>query len=101
MRRRTRPVGAQAMAKADSDESAGMDRAELKRHLRFARDEPVQVAFAIGGDGRVILELHRRKQGRALEKKLKDDAPDSKNHRWGTVLVDPEDPKMVRFTVNK
>jgi hypothetical protein len=83
------------------DESAGMDRAEIKRHLRFAREEPIPVAFALGGDGKAVLQFDRRKPGRALERQLKEEAPDSKNHRWGTALVDPDNPKLVRFTVNK
>ena len=75
--------------------------ADIKRHLRFAKDEPVSVAFALGGDGKAIMQFDRRKPGRALEKQLKDAAPDSKSHRWGTALVDPDDDKTVCFTVNK
>lgn len=90
------------MAKAATlDEPAGMEKAEIKRHLRFAREEPISVAFALGGDGKAILQLDKRKPGRALEKQLKDAAPDSKSHRWGTALVDPDDAKTIRFTVNK
>ncbi len=90
------------MAKPNAaDEPAGMERADIKRHLRFAKDEPVSVAFALGGDGKAIMQFDRRKPGRALEKQLKDAAPDSKSHRWGTALVDPNDDKTVCFTVNK
>lgn len=78
-----------------------MDRAEIKRHLRYAREEPIPVAFALGGDGKAVLQLDRRKPGRALERQLKEAAPDSKNHRWGTAMVDPDNPKLVRFTVNR
>lgn len=89
------------MAKSGAAASAGMEKGELKRMLRFAREEPVSVAFALGGDGKVIVQLDKRKPGRALERALKDDAPDSKNHRWGTAVVDPDDPKLVKFVVNK
>ena len=89
------------MAKPAAGQSAGMEKAELKRVLRFALEEPVQVAFALGGDGKAIVQMDKRKPGRALEKALKDEAPDSKNHRWGTAVVDPDDPKLVKFVVNK
>ncbi len=78
-----------------------MDRAELKKHIHFARDGAVQVAFAIGRDGEAVLQMHRRKPGRALEKELKEGSPDSKNHRWGTLQMDRDDPKLARFVVNK
>lgn len=89
------------MAKPAVGQSAGMEKADLKRLLQSAREEPVQVAFALGGDGKAIVQLDKRKPGRALEKALKDDAPDSKNHRWGTAMVDPDDPKLIKFMVNK
>lgn len=88
-------------AKAGAGATAGMDLADLKRHLRFALEEPIQVALALGADGKAVLQMHRRKPGRALEKQLKESAPDSKNHRWGTAVVDQENPKLVRFIVNK
>ena len=79
----------------------GMDRTELKKHIQFAREEAVQLAFAIGGDGEAVIHMHRRKPGRALEKELKEASPDSKNHRWGTLSMDPDDPKLARVVVNK
>lgn len=89
------------MTKPAVGQPAGMGKPDLKRMLRLAREEPVQVAFALGGDGKAIVQLDKSKPGRALEKALKNDAPDSKNHRWGTAMVDPDDPKRVRFMVNK
>ena len=90
------------MAKpAAKDEPAGMDKAELRKHLRFAKAEPIMVAFALDESGKAIVQLDKRKPGRALEKMLKDDAPGSKNHRWGTAVVDPDDEKTIRFTINK
>lgn len=85
----------------DGDDDAGMDLGELRKFLKLARKGPVQVAFAVGGDGKAIVVMDRRRSPRALEKEIKDGAPDSKNHRFGTVSVDPDDPKLVRFTVNK
>lgn len=79
----------------------GMELADLKRHLRLAKEEPIQVAFALGGDGKAVLQMHKRKPARALERQLKDEAPDSRNHRWGTATVSPDEPKLVRFLINK
>jgi len=89
------------MAKLDAGVSAGMGRAGLKRMLKYARKEPVRAAFALGADGKPIITLDKRKQPRALEKGLKQDAPDSKNHRFGTVMVDPDEPKLARFVINR
>jgi hypothetical protein len=78
-----------------------MDRADLKRLLRIARKDPVHMAFALGGDGKPIIMLDKRKQPRALEKGIKEGAPDAKNHRFGCVSIDPDNPKLAIFTVNK
>src|SRR3954447_14995053 len=89
------------MAQAEAA-TAGMDKAELKRHLRLATEGPIPVAFALDASGKsAMLQMHRSKNPKALEKQLKDETPDSKNHRWGTASVDPDDPKLVRFTINK
>ncbi len=82
-------------------DDAGMDRGELKKHIHLARDGTVQVAFAIGPNGEAVLQMHRRKPGRTLEKELKDGSPESKNHRWGTLRMDSDDPKLARFVINK
>lgn len=79
----------------------GMDRGDLKRMLRLARRETVHAAFALGGDGKPIIMLDKRKQPRALEKGIKDSAPDARNTRFGSVLIDPDDPKLARFVINK
>src|ERR1700692_1741324 len=89
------------MAKSVASEPVGMDRGDLKRLLRVARKEAVQAAFAIGGDGKPIIMLDKRKQPRALEKGIKDQAPDSKSHRFGSVEVDPDEPKLARFVINR
>jgi hypothetical protein len=89
------------MANTAANDSVGMDRADLKRMLRIARKDPVHMAFALGGDGKPIIMLDKRKQPRALEKGIKDGAPDAKNHRFGRVAIDPDDPKLAVFTVNK
>lgn len=82
-------------------EPVGMGKAELKRMLKFAQQAPVRIAFALGADGKAIVLMDRRKPPRALEKELKDAAPDSRNHRFGMVALDANDAKLVRLTVNK
>lgn len=89
------------MATAAAKEPVGMARADLKRLLRLASKDPIHAAFALGGDGKPIVILDKRKQPRALEKSIKDQAPEAKNSRWGTVSIDPNEPKLARFMVNK
>jgi len=81
---------------------AGLDKAELKKFLKMSRKRgPMNMALAIGGDGKAIIQIEKMKQPRTIERTLKTDAPDSKNHRFGTVYVDPEEPKLAQFIVNK
>lgn len=81
---------------------AGLDKAELKKFLKMSRKRgPMNMAFAIGGDGKAIIQIEKIKPPRTIERTLKSDAPDSKNHRFGTVYVDPEEPKLAQFVVNK
>lgn len=87
------------MAK-EADEP-GSDKAELKKLLRLSRAKPVHMAFALGKDGKAILKLDRTKPSRTLEKALKTGALGSRNHRFGTVTISPEQPKMVTFVLNK
>lgn len=94
----TGPAGAAGAAGAGE---AGMGAADLRKLLKLAQKQPVRAAFALGGDGKAVLVLDRRKPPRALAKQIKDGAPDSRNHRFGTASVDPSEPKLVRFTVNR
>jgi len=81
---------------------AGLDKAELKKFLRMSQKRgPMNMALAVGGDGNAIIQIDKQKQPRSLERGIKDDAPDAKNHRFGTVFVDPEEPKVAQFIVNK
>src|SRR5262245_38681542 len=89
------------MATAATKEPIGMQRKEIKRMLKLARKKPVHAAFALGSDGKPIVVLDKRKQPRALEKSIKDQAPDAKNHHWGSVSINPDEPKLARFVVNK
>ena len=88
------------MAKPAETASAGMEKGELRKLLKFARREPVHMAFALGGDGKAVLQMDKRKQPRVLERMLKE-SEDTRNHRFGTVSVNPEFPQLARFTVNK
>ena len=78
-----------------------MDRAALKQHLRLAREEAIPVAFSRRGRQGDPAAAPPQARARALETELKKEHPESRNHRWGTAQVDAEDPKLVRFTVNK
>ena len=82
-------------------DSVGSDKAELKKWLKRASDGPIHMAFALGGDGRAVVKLDKLKQPRALDKVLKEGLDGAKNHRFGTVEIDPEEPMVVRFIVNK
>lgn len=82
-------------------DSVGSDKAELKKWLKRAADGPIHMAFALGGDGRAVVMLDKLKQPRALDKALKEGLDGAKNHRFGTVEIDPDEPKVVRFIVNK
>jgi hypothetical protein len=80
----------------------GLEKADLKKMLRMSQQHgPMNMAFAIGGDGKAIIQIEKIKQPRAIERAIKTDAPDSKNHRFGTVFIDPDQPKLAQFIVNK
>ena len=77
-----------------------METSELRKFLRFAKAEPVNIAMALDGGGKAILVCHKRRQPRALEKELKEEEG-SKMHRFGTLTVDPLQPKLARFVINR
>src|SRR4051794_6776795 len=79
----------------------GMEKAELRTHVKFARRAPVHIAFALGSDGKAIIMMDKRKQPRAVLKDLKEQAADARNHRFGAMMFDPENPKVARITVDK
>lgn len=82
--------------------SVGMEKAELRHHITIARrGAPVHVAFALGGDGKAVVMMDKRKPPRAIEKELKEGARDSKNHRFGVLSFDQDEPSLARFMVNK
>ena len=85
------------MAKA---ETPGSDRTELKKLLKTAAGKPVSMAFAMAKDGTAIIKLDKMKPPRTLEKMLKE-SEGSKNHRFGTVVIDPDEPKIAMFVINK
>lgn len=80
---------------------AGMQKPELKTHVRLARRAPVHIAFALGGDGKAIILMDRHKQPRAVLKELKQQAADSRSHRCGAMTLDEENPKLARIVVDK
>lgn len=86
---------------SDGEDGAGLDKAGLKRMLKLARRAPVRMAFALGADGKALVQMDKRAQPRALERALKEGAEGSKGHRFGMATVGSEDPKLVKFIVNK
>src|SRR3954454_21606103 len=88
------------MAKS-AQPQVGMEKAELRTHIKLARRAPVHIAFALGGDGKAIVMMDKRKQPRAILKELKEQAAEARNHRFGQIMFDPEDPKVARITVDK
>ena len=86
---------------AKTMDGVGSDRAELKKLIKLSADKPVHMAFAMGADGKAVIQLDKLKPPRTLEKALKEGLEGGKNHRFGTVSVDPVDPEVVQFIINK
>jgi hypothetical protein len=82
-------------------ESVGSDRVELKKLIKLSMDKPVSMAFATDANGKAVIQMHKIKPPRTLERDLKSGIEGGKNHRFGQVMVDPEFPKQVKFVVNK
>lgn len=89
------------MAKVNDSSGAGMAKPELRKHIIMARRKPLHIAFAMGGDGHAIVVMDRRKPPRAIEKQIKEQASDSRNHRFGLVRFDEDEPSIARIVVNK
>lgn len=89
------------MAKVNATSDAGMAKPELRKHIIMARRKPLHIAFAMGGDGHAIVVMDRRKPPRAIEKQIKEQASDSRNHRFGLVRFDEDEPSIARIVVNK
>src|SRR5258708_5894901 len=86
---------------AKEQESAGMDKAELKKTLILAKRMPMHVALALDGAGAAIVVLDKIKKGETIVRELKSKAKDSKSHRFGICVIDEDNPKRAIFTVNK
>src|SRR3954452_3059049 len=79
----------------------GMDKATIRHMLRLAAGEPLRAAVALSREGRAVILLDRHKPPRTLERELKEGLPGSRLHRFGTLTIGDDDPKLARFTVNK
>src|SRR3954452_21407347 len=79
----------------------GMDKATIRHMLRLAAGEPLRAAVALSREGKAVIVLDRHKPPRALERELKEGLPGSRLHRFGTLSVDEDDPRLARFVVNK
>src|SRR4051812_50111541 len=78
-----------------------MDKATIRHMLRLAAGEPLRAAVALSREGKAVILLDRHKPPRTLERELKEGLPGSRLHRFGTLTVGDDDPKLARFTVNK
>ena len=82
--------------------NTGMERAFAKRLLTLSKQEPINVAVAQAAEpGFALFLADKIKQPRAVEKQLLSDFPAAKNSRFGTARVSEDEPKLVRFTLNK
>jgi hypothetical protein len=79
----------------------GMDKMEIRHMLRIAGGEPLHAAVALSREGRAIILLDRHKPPRTLERELREGLPDSRLHRFGTLSVGEDDPRLARFVVNR
>ena len=78
-----------------------LDKVAIRHMLLLAGDEPLHTAVALARDGKAIITLDRRKPPRTMERELKEAAPDSHEHRFGTFGPDRTNPKLARFIVNR
>ena len=78
-----------------------MDKATIRHMLRLAAGEPLRAAVALSREGKAVILLDRHKPARTLERELKEGLPGSRLHRFGTLTVGDDDPKLARFIVNK
>ena len=85
---------------AAAKEATGMDTADLKKHFKLARRKVMHLAIAME-DGAPVLVLDKIKKGRSLVTEIKKDGPATKDHRFGTVVINPENKKLAVFTINK
>ena len=82
----------------------GMEKAEMKQLLnKAAPDNPINFAFAQGKEPAfALLKMDKMKNPKACDKIIAEEFKDSKNSRWGTLIIDPAvNSSLVRFTVNK
>src|SRR5258708_38489109 len=90
-----------AVAAKGANESAGMDKVELKKAMIIAKRQPMHVAIAQSADGKAVIVLDKITKGPGLGRDLKAKSPDTKNHRWGMLEIDEQNRKLAVFTINK
>lgn len=88
------------MERAD-EAGIGMDAPTIRHMVRLAGGEPLRAAVALSREGAAIILLDRHKPPRTLERELREGVPGSRLHRFGTLRIDGDDPKLARFVVNK
>jgi hypothetical protein len=79
-----------------------MDKSALRAAVKHARAAPVNAAFAAGKDTKAaFLMLDKIKAPMALSKLVEKDGPGAFNTRFGTAMVPEEEPKLMRFVINR
>jgi hypothetical protein len=91
-------VAAKGAAAADNP---GMGKDDLKKNIKLSKRRHINVALALGGDGKAIIVMDKMKRGQPLSADLHKKAKDAKSPRWGVIEVDKEDPKRCIFILNK
>ena len=83
--------------------NTGMSKADMKKMLARAKEDPVSCAVGQGDNAAVgLLVMHRTKSPKAMEAQLKDEFPDVRNPRFGTAFITvDENPKLVKFKLNR
>lgn len=83
-----------------AEETPGMGKDDLKKNLKLSKRRAIHVALAMS-EGKPVLLMDKMKRGQGLDRDLKKQASDAKDHRWGVVHVEKDDPKRAVFVINK
>ena len=90
-----------AMTSHPTNAPAGLDKMAVRHLLLLWPNEALPAALALDAEGTPIILLDRHKPPRSLEREIKERAPDSDHHRFGTIASDPARPGLVRFVLNR
>lgn len=81
-----------------------MEVAEMRRLLNEAKSSGKSLGCAVGLSKDMktgLLLMHKTHLGPEVGRALKAETPDVVNMRFGSAIVDPDDPKLVRLVLNR